>query len=289
MRFLLVLILGLMVGGCGPGPEPDTGDAGPRLVVLSPALAVILRDVGAENLMVGRHDFDQVFTDLPACGHQGGIDYERLLTLGPTHVLIEWGSRDLPPRLVSLAEANGWTIERFEIRTLDDILTAAEALEAEFGRKPIAEPIRVSLEKAWARSDVPLGRVGRVLLLAATGPPGALGPGSFHYEILERLGATPAMTKGGPWVELDAEDIIALSPDAIVLVVPRPNGPGVGAVGADAVAELGGIGSLDIPAVRSEQVAVLDGVSYLTPSTAMGDFARDLRSVLEGWAEEDGP
>ena len=278
-----------MVAGCGQTPGQAVDDAGPRLVVLSPALAVILRDVGAESLMVGRHDFDQVFTDLPACGHQGGIDYERLLTLGPTHILIEWGDRSLPPRLVSLAKANGWVIERYEIRTLDDILTAADALEAEFGPEDITEPISVSLEKAWARSEVPLGGVGRVLLLAATGPPGALGPGSFHYEILERLGATPAMTKGGPWVELDSEDIIALSPDAIVLVVPRPDGRGVWAVGADAVAKLGGIGSLDIPAVGRGRVAVLDGVSYLTPSTAMGDFARDLREVLEGWAGEDGP
>jgi ABC-type hemin transport system substrate-binding protein len=286
---LVVIIMGLMVGGCGQGPEPAADDAGPRLVVLSPALAVILRDVGAESLMVGRHDFDQVFTDLPACGHQGGIDYERLLTLEPTHVLIEWGSRALPPRLVSLAEANGWEIERYEIRTLEDILSAAEALETEFGPKSITEPIRDSLEQAWARSEVPLGRVGRVLLLAATGPPGALGPGSFHYEILERLGATLAMTRGGPWVELDSEDIIALAPDAIVLVVPRPGGAGIGAVGVDAVAKLGGIGSLDIPAVRSGRVAVLDGVSYLTPSTAMGDFARNLREVLEGWAEEEGP
>jgi ABC-type hemin transport system substrate-binding protein len=286
---LLVILLGLMVVGCGREPEPTAKDAGARLVVLSPALAVILRNVGAENLMVGRHDFDPVFTDLPACGHQGGIDYERLLSLRPTHVLIEWGSRDLPPRLVSLAESNGWVIERYEIRTLDDILSAAEALETEFGPKPITEPIRDSLEQAWARSEVPLGRVGLVLLLAATGPPGALGPGSFHYEILERLGATPAMTRGGPWVELDSEDILALAPDAIVLVVPKPGGIGIGAIGADAVAELGAVGSLDIPAVRSGRVAVLDGVSYLTPSTAMGDFARDLREVLEGWAEGEEP
>jgi ABC-type hemin transport system substrate-binding protein len=286
---LLVILLGLMVVGCEREPEPTAEDAGARLVVLSPALAVILRDVGAENLMVGRHDFDPVFTDLPACGHQGGIDYERLLSLRPTHVLIEWGSRDLPPRLVSLAESNGWVIERYEIRTLEDILTAADTLEAEFGPEEVSEPISVSLEKAWSHSDKPLGQIGRVLLLAATGPAGALGPGSFHYEILERLGATPAMTKGGPWVELDSEDIIALAPDAIVLVVPRPEGKGIGAVGADAVAELGAVGSLDIPAVRSGRVAVLDGVSYLTPSTAMGDFARDLREVLEGWAEEEGP
>jgi len=286
---LLVILLGLLAGGCGHEPKPAADDAGARLVVLSPALAVILRDVGAENLMVGRHDFDQVFTDLPACGHQGGIDYKRILTLRPTHILIEWGSRELPPRLVTLAESNGWTIERYEIRTLDDILAAADSLEAEFGPGVVAEPISASLEKAWSRSEVPLGVVGRVLLLAATGPPGALGPGSFHYEILERLGATPAMSKGGPWVELDSEDIIALSPDAIVLVVPKPGGKGIGAVGPEAVAQLGAIGSLDIPAVGSGHVAVLNGVSYLTPSTAMGDFARDLREVLEGWAEEDGP
>lgn len=257
-----------------------------RLVVLSPAMAVILIDVGARPLIVGRHDFDQVLNDLPACGHQGGIDYETLLAVRPTHVLIEWGDRPLPDRLVALAEANGWEIERHDLRTLGDITSVSDQLQREFGSDPDAQPVSVGLERAWTRSDRALGRVGTVLLLGATAPPGAIGPDTCHHEILTRLGARPAIREGAPWIELDSEDIIALAPDAIVLIDPQPGGKGIAGVGPATLDRLGVIASLDVPAVRNGRVAVLDGVSYLTPSTAMADFATDLRTVLEGWADE---
>lgn len=289
MRILLVL-LALAITGCRdgrPAPMPRPGGASDtRLVVLSPAMGVILTDIGARSLIVGRHDFDQVLTDLPACGHQLGIDYEALLAVRPTHVLIEWGARPLPDRLVALADANGWTIERHELRTLEDIVRTSDALERAFGADPDPEPLSDRLERSWAKSDRPLGRVGTVLLLGATGPPGAIGPESCHYEILVNLGGRPAIRTGGPWIELDSEDIIALAPDAIVLIEPAPGGSGIGAVGKPAFGRLGAIATLDIPAVRDGRVAILDGVSYLTPSSAMADLATDLRAVLEAWADE---
>jgi len=283
------MLLALVTTGCGnsrPAPMPRPGGASDaRLVVLSPAMGVILTDLGARSVIVGRHDVDQVLTDLPACGHQGGIDYETLLAVRPTHVLIEWGARPLPERLVTLAAANGWTIERHDLRTLGDITSTSDQLQREFGAAG-DEPLSAALERSWARSDKPLGRAGTVLLLGATAPPGAIGPESCHYEILTRLGARPAIREGAPWIELDSEDLIALAPDAIVLIEPQPGGTGIAAVGPEALDRLGVIASLDIPAVRDGRVAVLDGVSYLTPSTAMAQFAADLRTVLEDWADE---
>lgn len=234
--------------------------------------------------MVGRHDFDQIHTDLPACGHQGGLDYEQIIALHPTHILIEWGSRPLPPRLESLAAANHWTIKRTELRSLEDITTTADAFQKNYAPSD-GDPPSTALEASWAKSTKPLESIGTVLLLGAISPPGALGPGSFHHEILVRLGGTPAFTAGAPWIQMDAEDIIALAPDAIILIAPRPQGTGIQAIGEQALPQLGPIGTLNIPASDNNRVAILDGLAYLTPSTAMADFARDLRAVLEQWSD----
>lgn len=290
MRTRLLLLLILLAAGCRgdrPSPPPPADETETRLVVLSPAASVILQDVGAGHLVVGRHDFDDSLPDLPATGHQGGIDYETLLSLRPTHVLIEWGDRALPDRLVTLAGRNAWSIEPIQLDTLDQIVETTDRLQRAFGDAE-AGPVSARLQESWSPSDKPLGSLGRVLLLGSVAPPSALGTGSFHDEILRRLGATPAIRDGGPWMELDSEDIIALDPDAVILVDPSPAGSGIGAVGPEALEKLGVVASLDIAAVRTGRVAVLDGLHYQKPSTAMGDFARDLRGVLDGWAGE-GP
>src|SRR5688572_2242849 len=100
--FAIVLALaGLGVCACdrsAPAPGPATADrAGPpRVVALSPGLAVTMRDLGLGDLLAGRHGFD-AWSDpaLPVCGDQSGLDYERLLAVRPTHILVQWGQRDL--------------------------------------------------------------------------------------------------------------------------------------------------------------------------------------------------
>ncbi|MCL4220059.1 MAG: hypothetical protein KJZ65_01690 [Phycisphaerales bacterium] len=285
------IVLGLLVVACSrlPGPRPpatpDVEASHPRLVVLSPALAVILRDLGAGKLVVGRHNYDMVFTDLPACGQQGAIDYERVLVLQPTDVLIEWGSQPLPRRLMELAETNGWQVRRFDLRTLDDISGVCDELQSLYAPDRPGQTLRAQFEQSlFARPGVE--RAGRVLLLGAVDPPTVLGPGSFHAQVLERIGARAAVTEGGPWIELGLEDVLTLSPDSIVLVRPCAGGEGVAGVGESAIEMLGSLSRLRLGAIEHGRVAVLDGELYHTPSTAMGRFAEDLAEVLARWGGE---
>ena len=76
--------------------------------MLSPALAVIVRDLGLEANIVARHGFDIVLDkSIPVAGDQSGLDYEILLTAKPTHVLLEWGQREIPRRLGELMVERG--------------------------------------------------------------------------------------------------------------------------------------------------------------------------------------
>ena len=256
---------------------------GPRIVALSPALAVALRDLGLADRVVGRHGFDLVLdNDIPVCGDQGGIDYEALLRARPTHVLLQWGERELPQRLRELAEARGWVVRSFTVLSLDDIVTTTGELESLFG---VAEPLSPTLPETWSREGGAWS--GRVLLLGATRPAGVLGPGSFHHDLLVSLGGTPAVTDGAAWQEFDAEDVLRLAPDAIVVFRPRPMGAAPVEPGWDElVAQLGKIGELDIPAVRERRVALIEHPLGLLPSTSARELAGELERVLAGWRDE---
>lgn len=248
-----------------------------RVAALSPAVALLLDQVGAGHLVVARHGYD-LWTDqsLPAAGDQAGIDYEALLAAEPTDVLLEWGSRELPARLVELAEASDWRVESYTLSTLENIAAAADALHARYvgsGVSP-STALERSLQPVAGASDV-----GGVLVLMSADPPQVLGPGSAHHQMLVRLGATPAIAEGAMWMELDAEDVLRLAPEAIVLIVP-------GGVG-DVEQALGRLATLPIPAVESGRVGVIDRPTALLPTLELGEVADDLAALLREWAASE--
>ncbi len=301
------------VGSATAGGGDETQEL--RIVALSPALAHMLVELGLEDRIVGRHDWDMVLREqVPAVGSQDGIDYEALIRARPTDVLLEWGSRPLPERLGALADEHGWTVRNFgALLTLDDIAETLDDLHLTYAR-PFAEApddadvMRMAdvdptarfsaplpsekLAKAWLDRGPGVARAGRVLLLGMTDPPSAMGPRSFHQQILERIGGTPAITGGAAWQELDAEDVLRLSPDSIVLVMPRtpseddafaePEPPPTPAL----IERLGAIGRLDIPAVRAGRVALIDDPLVHLPSTSMARFADELAEILTRWGRE---
>ncbi|TVS07955.1 MAG: hypothetical protein EA423_02720 [Phycisphaerales bacterium] len=264
------------------------------MVVLSPGLAATLVDLGASDSIVGRHAYDMALDpSVPICGDQSGVDYEKLLTLRPTHVLLEWGERPLPERLVSLADDRGWELVNYRLRTLDELIDTSDDLARRFA--PDQPPPSARFAEALRR-EPGLESLGPVLLLASVDPPSVVGPGSFHHDILVRLGGIPAIGDEHPmaamWIELDAEDVLTLDPGAIVLIRPRP-GTSSGADPATPArkpgpGELGAIGRLPIRAVELQRLGVIEQPLALTPSTAMIDLANELRATLGAWADGAG-
>ena len=129
---------------------------------------------------------------------------------------LQWGQRERPARLTQLAATNRWSVHDYPLLALADVDDAAAEMAALWGVATLP-PIR-GLE-AGKRPD--RAAVGRVLLLYGIDPPSALGPGSFHHELLVDLGATPALTEGRAFMTLDAEDVLRLAPDAVMIFNPR--------------------------------------------------------------------
>jgi len=316
---LMLIALGMMMIGCSkssPTPKPVNGSAQEsasvesRFVVFSPAIGVMLRDIGFEDSIVGKHAYDKALSDsIPVVGSHIDIDYEMLIELEPTDVFFEKLAVDIPERVRALAAQHDWRIWTYELKTLDDIATTIDDLYLklvgfpesskpgagllDFEIDPTAtfdiELPSARLARSWSAMGKPATNAGRVLILAGVDPPGAMGPGSFHAQLIHRLGIAPAIEDGGMWQELDYEDIIALAPDSILIFTPRvPNSDDL--VGEpepmswdELVAKVGKLATLPIPAVESRRIAIIEHPLGLLPSSSLGQVADEIADVVRRW------
>lgn len=283
------LCLVLFLGGCERTPTHQTG--GDRVVVLSPAAAVIVRDLGKADLVVGRHGYDQVLdATLPVCEDLSGVDYERMIGTQPTHVITEWGVAGMPDRFRAMATSSRWNLHDCTFRTLADI--RREVGDIGVFIKADEERIRtlqMQMDDAWRAREPSAVRtnLGPVLMLAELAPPAALGPGSCHHEILVNLGATPALKDGGPYQTLTLEQIAAMKPGVILLLLPRTAGSESLSADASAVRRaLGKIAEISTPALREGRVALIDDPLVQMPGTSMITLALELERQFKAWEAE---
>ena len=262
-----VVLLGF---GCGPDASTsrETEAAGAdtlRLAVLSPAFADTLRTLGYEARIVARHGYDQSLPELPALGDNLAIDYEVLASIRPDVLVMEDNATPTPPRLASLSERLEIRIARVPSLPLDDVRASIVT------RDTLAAAFDAAFEPLTPEAIERVGAVAPML-----GGTAILGPGSFHHELLLRLGVRAAPETGAPYIRVDAEDVAALSPDTILLLTSEPG---------DTSELLGRVGELDIPAIRDGRVVVVEFERVLQPSVALIETARLIRQALE----QDGP
>lgn len=291
-RTMLGTLLLAGLSACDRGRTPrasaeNPSDAAPRVVSLSPAVSVILRDLGRAGEIVGRHAYELVLDEsIPVCGDQTGLDLEALRRVRPTHIITQWGSRTLPASVREAAAANQWTIHDAALLSLDDVEREILALDALLtpGGTPRGRAL-LDTFRASMRPEPAAANAGRVLLLGAVEPPGALGPGSCHHEMLTRLGATPALTTGGAWQSLSLEDLRALAPDAIIAFRPRPRDRSDASArpAPDAVGVLAPLARANTPAHARGRLAVIDDPLGLLPATSLAGVAESVRAHLRAW------
>jgi ABC-type hemin transport system substrate-binding protein len=276
-------ILAILATGCDraeppaakPDPSHTANPRAPRLAVLSPAFAETLRGMGAGDRIVARHGWDSFSPPtIPPVGNEGGIDYESLLKTNPTQVIMEAGAKDPPARLSQLAKDHGWTILRIPNLTLDDIAHATAALANAAGVDPaIATDAADRFNAAFTRDETLAQRAGRALILIGTDPPAVMGPGSFHHEMVERMGADAIPNDGAPFIQWSVEDVLKSDPDTLVLILP-------GATTDDPAANLGPLAKLNLRCVERKAVVVITDPKAHLPATSLADVAQAARTAI---------
>jgi ABC-type Fe3+-hydroxamate transport system substrate-binding protein len=287
-KWLIRLTLGLFAAlgpGCRESRAPEDAGAplgghSPRIVALSPGVAETLESLGLGDTLVGRHAFDDFSSpDIPAVGDQSGIDYEALLRVRPTHVLLEKSAAGAPPRLLELASARSFEVREVPMLSLDDIRGAIERLPAIVGAPDASEKagdLLARFDAALAPAQGFDARAGRMLALYWTTPVGAAGPGSYHAEIIVALGGALALDDGAPYRQLDPEDVRRLGPDSIALFIPDADPARLDEL-------LGALRSLELRAVREGRVALVNHPRCQTPGPSAIDVAESLRDAVLAW------
>lgn len=322
IRLTLFLLLPVLLFGCSGGSTESAGEQqsqeqaseSPRFAVFSPAIGVMLRDLGFEDDIVGRHSYDNALsTAIPVVGSHMDIDTEKLISVEPTILIFEQNSIEIPGHIRELAEDREWTIWTYKLESLDDIAQTIDDLYLKLVGFPAdrnsdddpttfevdpTERFNVELPsarlvRAWSNVGDDAQAAGRTLLLAGTDPAGALGPGSFHAQMIERMGIESAVEGGGMWQELDLEDVIRLAPDSILLFssLPVSEDPQFGEpkplAWDETLVMLGPLAGLPIPAIEHQRVAVIRHPQALLPSSTLAQVAGQVRKTLAAWRERE--
>ncbi len=278
------MIVAMLLCGCRQARQPSAQATGTlRIVSMSPAISRTLVDFGVEAQIVGRSAWcASLDPAIPVAGDLYDIDYERLIRLEPTHVLVQPPSTGLDPTLQRLAAERGWIIGRWKFDTLDDIeqmvrevpgLLYPQGGDARAAASARAAELLNRMATALTPGAAPHWS-GRTLLVADTAPAILVfGPGTYLHDVLTSLGGRNATTTSG-WSELSLEDVVRLDPAAIILV--RDRGP----ADIDPVEAAGPLASLDTTAGREGRIAVLWHPDAMLPSTAVIGVADQMGQVL---------
>jgi ABC-type hemin transport system substrate-binding protein len=213
-----------------PSAEPARANLA-RVAMLSPAGAVMLRDLGLGDVIVARHAFDAASSPgLPSVGDQAGIDYEALLATRPTHVVTQWGARELPERLQALARSGGMQLHDMNPVSLQDVRQELAALQAQLGTPataPRAAELDAQLASMLEAADAVSSSqaegasdVRRVVLLLSASPIAVLGPTSCQAQAARAAGFVVVPQSGPAYAELSGEEFVALGAQAAVLFAP---------------------------------------------------------------------
>jgi iron complex transport system substrate-binding protein len=269
-RRALVSSLGalLFAGGAALGVSrlvakaPRRPGGPPRVVSLSPALTETTLALGAADQLVAVSDYCQLppGKTLPRVGSALTPNHEAILALEPTLILCDASVGSKGRSLAALAPC-----EILPWLTLEEVVKSTRRLGQVLSRNDTAAQLASDLASRLSRQPPP--GAPRVLLLLSydAARPTELWfikQNSLHGAALAAAGAKNAVARdvsGLP--KLSVEELVALDPDA-VLIIPPPG------ASAPAQQQLAAAFSALMPirAVRRKHVAVVNGTQSVGPS-----------------------
>jgi iron complex transport system substrate-binding protein len=286
-RHVLALVVVLLTAGCGadrhaaPVPESTTH----RIISLVPAATEMLFAMGAGPSVVAVSSFDRFpaeVASLPSVGALIDPDFERILTLRPTLVVVYESQEDLIARL----ERASIAMYRYRHAVEDglaDIPRTLRRLGARVGHAQAADAVASGIERDLAdvRARV-AGRARPATAIVFGREPGALrgiyvsGGVGFLHDLLETSGGRDVFDDvQRESLQASAEVMLARSPEVIIELRTWATAPG--RIDAER-AVWNRLGAL--PAVRNNRVHILTDPALAIPGPRIAQAARAFMAVL---------
>ncbi len=266
---LLTAIFLILLPAAGASAAPS------RVVALAPSLAVLVLELGAKDMLVGKAEggSDPRLKNLPSVGSYVRPNLERIASLKPDLCL---AIRDgTPQETVRGLRAAGFPVlilapENFE--GLDAaIQQLGNALEkiAEAGRLRKMMAGRLANVDA-AVASLPAVEWKKTLIQVQGTPPIFAGPATFSGELLRRAGGINPLSAKAPYPRVGIEHVLALQPEAIII-----SGMACSEDAAEVWRRLP-----QLPAARNKQIFIVDADLFSQPSLRSLDALEQLTELL---------
>ena len=270
--------------GCGPDSAGRVESGTHRIVSLVPAATEMLFDMGAGSDVIAVSSFDRFppeVTRLPSVGALVDPDFERILTLEPTLVVVYGSQDDLMGRL------DRASIPYFRYtHAVADGLGAVTATMRELGRRVGRDAeAEVAADRIERRLDevraAAAGRARPATALVFGREPGTLrgiqvsGGVGFLHDLLVIAGGRNAFEDvARENLQASVETMLQRAPEVIIELrtVPQTSTDDTDATAWNRLAT--------IPAVRNGRITVLADPGLSIPGPRVADAARAFLSVL---------
>lgn len=243
----------------------------PRIVSFSPAVTDMLFQMGLGKHVVGVTSQCEPPEKRQVVGDAYSINTEAIAAVEPDIVMIQ----QQPERFETLRQVKpNVRIEHFDLETLADVAAALERVGKLAGQEALGVAARKSFERKLddVRQSVSGKSKPMVLFVIAYeyDKPGTGGRNSFIHEMIELAGGVDAAGQYKRWADLDAEAILKMRPDVLV-VWTRPGGE------AKAREYWLGFPGLATPADRR---FVVTDRNWTIPSSRLADLAGQLAGMI---------
>ena len=216
-------------GGAGTGATGDSSDAkraAPAVVSLVPAATDLILGMGAGNHLVAVSNWDPQRPEtagLPRVGDYRTIDWEKIASLRPGVMIVQFRADKMPPGLQSRADEHGIKLLNVHNNRLDDVFTTMRAIGDAIGESPKAaeaeKRLRNELDAVRARV-VGKPRVRTLVARTHTGLD-VVGGGNFMDDLLALAGGENVLGSGdNSFPTIDREMLLSLNPDVVLQVIP---------------------------------------------------------------------
>lgn len=282
----VLALVTMLLAACGAGRDAPAPEASTeRIISLVPAATEMLFSMGAGPDMVGVSSFDRFPAEVEALPRVGALidpDFERILTLRPTLVVVYASQEGLIDRLQRASIAM-YQYRHATDNGVADISRTLRELGQRVGRAAGAERVAAGIERdiAAVRQRV-AGRPRPSTALVFGREPGTLrgiyvsGGVGFLHDVLEASGGRNTFDDiRRESLQASTEVMLARQPDVIIELRTAPAESGVIDAERAVWNRLAGL-----PAVRNQRVYVLNNPALAIPGPRIAEAARTFMAVL---------
>jgi len=284
------MLAGLFISACDrsdvAAPPP-----GPRIVSTVPAATLNLVQIGAVDSLVGVSKFDTLFLpeskqNLPIVGDYENLNYERLMSLRPSVLVIQTSEPRMPARLKDLASKRRFEIVNIRLEAVGDLWNVVQTLGCISGREAgadaaIARAQRELVEIVEQYKDQPKPRVVYIVFSESLM---IVGGETILDEMITMAGGENVGAQvGNGWPVINMEALVKLNPDVLLIGKPdeppqRSNDP-----------RLATWQRMNIPAVRNKRVFLVTDGGIHVASLQLPQQVRMLADMIHKKAPSSDP